>query len=204
MGAYFVSTSDTLKVLGKNIEIKDNITSDDAGQSYGLFNADNGIEIGDASTETIVVSGNEIKQKVDASLMRSGANVRFTATEKIDFKLDKNTFGKALEVANGEVNFKSKTINISGDSTATVGNSNLTSFTESKTLPIGDEATTSNIGISNIALKENENYFFKNAETINITGKDSSTFTISGLKLKKIMILVEPFFIIVIIMVELK
>ncbi len=182
LGAYFASTSDVLEVLGKNIEIKGNITSNITGKSYGLFSADNGIEIGDANTKTIIVSENKIEQEFDTSLMISHIHIKFNAKDKIDFSLDKNTFGKALEVTSGEVNFKSGTINISGDTEATVKNSKLTSFADSKILTIGDKNTTSNISIFNIVLKEKEKYFFKNSEDINITGTKLSNFVIANLK----------------------
>ena len=177
IGSYFISANSGIKVLGKDIEIKDNISSDYIGTSYGLFDASAGnIEIGDnANTETITISGNKAKQRFDASFMIGNNNIIISSKENImlDMQNSKNSFAKVLEVrGRGNISFKSKNINIIGNYDGKAVNptsSNLTSFFEAGNLILGNASITELISINNMVLKEKNKNFFKFSENIEIT-----------------------------------
>ena len=179
IGSYFISANSGIKVLGKDIEIKDNISSDYIGTSYGLFDASAGnIEIGDnANTETITISGNKAKQRFDASFMIGNNNIIISSKENImlDMQNSKNSFAKVLEVrGRGNISFKSKNINIIGNYDGKAVNptsSNLTSFFEAGNLILGNASITELISINNMVLKEKNKYFFKFSENIGINTK---------------------------------
>ena len=174
----FISANGGIKVLGKDIEIKDNIVNDDFGNPYGLFDASDGnIEIGDnANTETITISGNKAKQRFDASFMRTsnGNGIVLISKNKIDFNMQdsEDSFAKVLDVqGGGSISFKSQNINIIGNYDSQIvdpSSSNLTSFFEAGSLILGDASTTELISIYNIVLKEKNKYFFRFSKNIDI------------------------------------
>ena len=113
IGHSFISADGGIKVLGKDIEIKDNIVNDDSGNPYGLFDASGGsIEIGDdgadinkVNTETITISGNKAKQNFKASFMRTNNDnvIELVSKNKIDFSMQDSgdSFAKVLEAQGG-------------------------------------------------------------------------------------------------------
>ena len=184
IGNYFISADGGIKVLGKNIEIKDNIVNDDSANPYGLFDASGGdIEIGsNTETETITISGNKAKQNFGASFMRTsnGNMIRFLSKNSINFSMQdsKDSFDKVLEIQGGgrDIGFISKEINIVGNynnktDIAGPSKSNLTVFFKATSLILGDAFTTELISINNIVLKEKNKYFFKFSESIEINTK---------------------------------
>ena len=177
---FFISANDGIRVLGKDIEIKDNIVNDDSGNPYGLFDASGGdIEIGDANTETITISGNKAKQNLKASFMRNtnGNGIGFVSKNSINFSMQdsEDSFAEVLEIQRGgSISFKSQNINIIGNYNNETGitessKSNLTTFFEAGNLVLGDTSITELISINNIVLKESNKHFFKISENIEIT-----------------------------------
>ena len=181
IGHFFISANGGIKVLGKDIEIKDNIVNDDFGNPYGLFDASDGdIEIGGVNTKTITISGNKAKQNFGASFMRTsnGNGIELISKNKIDFSMQdsKDSFAKVLETqgGRGNISLKSKNINIVGNYNNKTGITepsklNLTVFFEAGNLILGDALTTELISINNIVLKEKNKCFFKISENIEIT-----------------------------------
>ena len=178
IGHSFISANGGITVLGKDIEIKDNIVNDYSGAPYGLFDASGSdIKIGDDfNTETIIISGNKAKQNFGASFMRTsnGNGIVLISKNKIDFNMQdsEDSFAKVLDVqGGGSISFKSQNINIIGNYDSKIVDpslSNLTSFFEAGSLILGDASTTELISIYNIVLKEKNKYFFRFSKNIDI------------------------------------